>query len=298
MIVNTSNLTGLTTGFRKNFNDAFAGATTAYKRVATVVPSNTKEEAYPWLGAFPRMRKWVDGRVIKNIKEHGYKIANEKFELTVGVKRDNIEDDTYGVYKPMMEGMGQAVAEFPDELVFAQLVKGFTTNCYDGQYFFDTDHPVIDPATGAAASVSNMQAGAGAPWFLLDTTRPLKPLILQERVKPDFVAQDDPKNPKVFEQDEFIYGSRARYGVGFGFWQMAFGSKAALTEANFNAARLAMENIKNDEGVKLGIKPNLLVIGASSEAAAEEILKKQNKTGGESNVNFNRVEILKVSWID
>lgn len=298
MIVNSSNLAGLTVGYKKNFQDAFAAAVTVHKRVATVVPSNTKEEAYPWLGAFPRMRKWVDARVLKSIKEHGYKIRNEKFELTVDVERDAIEDDTYGVYTPMFQALGQSVAEFPDELVFAQLLKGFTSNCYDGQYFFDTDHPVLDPVTRQPVSVSNMQAGASAPWFLLDTTRPLKPLILQERVKPDFVAQDDPKNPKVFDQDKFVYGSRARYGVGFGFWQMAFGSKAALTEANFNAGRLAMENFKNDEGVKLGIKPNLLVIGSSNEAAAEEILKKQNKVGGESNVNFNRVEILKAQWLD
>jgi len=88
MIVNASNLAGLTVGFRKNFRDAFAGIAPSYPRIATVVPSSTKEEAYPWLGAFPRMRKWVDERVVRNLRQHGYRITNEKFEVTVDVDRD------------------------------------------------------------------------------------------------------------------------------------------------------------------------------------------------------------------
>ncbi|HRJ70253.1 MAG TPA: Mu-like prophage major head subunit gpT family protein [Beijerinckiaceae bacterium] len=298
MIINRGNLTGLTTGFRTNFQNAFDGVTPTWPRVATLVSSNTAAEEYPWLGAFPRMRKWVGDRVVKNLAANGYRIVNEKFEDTVGVKRDSIEDDQFGVYKPMFEGLGRAVAEFPDELVYAKLAKGFTENCYDGQFFFDTDHPVINPATGQAESVSNMQAGVGAPWFLLDTTKAMRPLILQERQKARFTSLDNPNDDHVFKKDEFIYGADCRYGVGFGFWQMAFGSKAALSTANFDAARLAMENVKSDEGVKLGIRPTLLVIGSSNEAAAEAILLKQNLAGGESNVNYKRVEILKVSWLD
>lgn len=298
MIINRGNLTGLTTGFRTNFQNAFDGVTPTWPRVATLVNSTTAAEEYPWLGAFPRMRKWVGDRIVKNLTANGYRIVNEEFEDTIAVKRTSIEDDQFGVYKPMFEGLGRAVAEFPDELVYAKLSKGFAENGYDGQFFFDTDHPVINPATGQAESVSNVQVGAGAPWFLLDTTKAMKPLILQERRKASFTSLDNPNDDHVFKKSEFIYGADCRYGVGFGFWQMAFGSKAPLNTVNFNAARLAMENVKSDEGVKLGIKPNLLVIGSSNEAAAEEILLKQNLAGGESNVNYKRVEILKVSWLD
>ena len=43
--------------------------------------------------------------------------------------------------------------------------------CYDGQNFFDTDHPVGEQ--GSQETVSNVQTGAGPAWYLLDTTRPV-----------------------------------------------------------------------------------------------------------------------------
>jgi phage major head subunit gpT-like protein len=298
MEINTANLQGLTASIKMSFQGGLtAPVGLSWEKVATKISSVTSVEQFPWFGAFPRFRPWVGSRVIKNIRTHGYSITHDKFEDTIAIGRTAIEDDQYGVFAPVAQAFGQAAAELPDELVYRKLLNGFIENCYDGQFFFDVDHPVIDPATGLSYSVSNMQAGAGNPWFLLDTTRPVKPMILTDRVAPEITARDNPWDPHVFDKDEFIWGARARYGTGFGFWQMAFGSKAPFTEANFNAARLAMEEVKNDEGVKLGIRPNLIVFGSSNEAAIEEVLKKANKTGGESNLNYNRVEMHKVRWL-
>ncbi|HFH4124943.1 TPA: Mu-like prophage major head subunit gpT family protein, partial [Pseudomonas aeruginosa] len=85
----------------------------------------------------------------------------------------------------------------PAELVYALLSGGFTQTCYDGQYFFDTDHPVTS-AAGNEVSVSNFQGGSGTPWFLLDTTRIMKPLILQKRKDYNFVTMDAEKDENVF----------------------------------------------------------------------------------------------------
>ena len=41
----------------------------------------------------------------------------------------------------MFEEMGRAAATHPDELVFETVANGFTEECFDGQPFFDTDHP-------------------------------------------------------------------------------------------------------------------------------------------------------------
>ena len=61
--------------------------------------------------------------------------------------------------------MGRASQVFPDELVFGLLKTGGSTLCYDGQFFFDTDHPVFPnvDGTGTAVLVSNVAAGAGDP---------------------------------------------------------------------------------------------------------------------------------------
>jgi phage major head subunit gpT-like protein len=90
----------------------------------------------------------------------------------------------------------------------------------------------------------------------------------------------------------------SRNAAGYGFWQLAFGSKAALTVERFEAAYDAMAAFKGDNGQKLGVKPTHLLCGTSNRAAAETILKKTHLTGGESNLNLNRVELVVSSWLD
>lgn len=65
-------------------------------------------------------------------------------------------------------------------------------------------------------------------WFLLDTKRPIKGVILQQRsdVPVEFSALDSTNgNEAAFLRDRFHYGVRARYNVGYGLWQAAFGGK-------------------------------------------------------------------------
>lgn len=296
MILNSSNLAILFRAFNAAFQRGFGGVSPMWSKVATLVPSTTGTEDYGWLGSMPGMREWIGDRLINNLKQHDYSIKNKSFELTVGVPRDNVEDDQYGVYSPMMESLGQSASEHPDELVFALLAAGFATTCFDGQYFFDTDHPVIG-TDGVAASVSNMQAGAGNPWYLLDTRRPLKPLIFQQRKKPEFVRKDDPKDDNVFNKNELIYGVDDRKNVGFGFWQMAFGSKATLDTTNFDAAMAAMGAFKSDHGKPLGVMPNLLVVGPSNRSAAKTVVEAEHLASGASNTNWKAVDVLVVPWL-
>ena len=236
-----------------------------------VVPSSTAEEQYGWLGQFPGMREWIGPRIIKNLVAHGYTIVNRRFENTISVPRTSIEDDRVGVFTPMFSEMGKAAAEHPDQLVLDLLKNGFTSLCYDRQFFFDTDHPVKN-AAGLEASVSNMQAGAEPPWFLLDTHRAIKPMIYQERIPYKLTRLDEDRDDNVFFNDEYIYGTRGRSNVGFGLWQLAFGSKAALTADNYEAARAAMMELRGDEGRPLGIKPDTLVVGPALEGAALRLL--------------------------
>lgn len=61
-------------------------------------------------------------------------------------------------------------------------------------------------------------------WYLLCTNRPLKPLIYQQRKKPEFISMTDLKDSNVFFNKEYIYGVDDRCSGGYGFWQMAYGS--------------------------------------------------------------------------
>jgi len=291
MILNKASLGAMFVAFSTAYNERFHSTPSQWEQIATPVPSSGKSNDYGWLGQYPRLREWIGDRQIKSMEAHSYSITNKKFESSVGIPRDDIDDDSYGVFTPLFQEMGFAAKTHPDELVFALLADGFTETCYDGQNFFDSDHPVAD------ASVSNLQAGAGSPWFLLDTRRALKPIILQRRRDYALKAMTNMDDESVFMKDEFRYGVDARLNVGFGFWQQAFGSKAALDKTNFDAAYAAMMAFKSDEGRPLGINPNLLLTGPSGRAAALDVVKAERDANGATNTNRDVVEVLVVPWL-
>jgi phage major head subunit gpT-like protein len=279
------------------FNSGFAGAPSYYRTASMVVPSTSRDETYAWLGQFPKVREWIGDRLIKNLSAHGYTIKNLSFEQTIEVDRDDIEDDHYGVFTPMMSEMGRAAAEKPDELIFSLLKNGFASNCYDSQYFFDTDHPVGD-GNGGTTNVANTDGGSGTPWFLLDTSRALKPLIFQER-RPlgVLVSKDRPEDDNVFNRKQFVYGSDGRCNAGYGLWQLAWGSKQTLNAANYAIARAAMMNLVGDEGRPLGIVPDTLIVPPSLEGAARGIVVNQLVNGGESNPWVGTAKPLVTTWV-
>ncbi|ELY1986522.1 Mu-like prophage major head subunit gpT family protein [Vibrio harveyi] len=296
MITSGANLSILYTAVKANFQQGRDMYTPMWEKVATLVSSTTSTETYAWLGEFTRLREWIGERQVNRMKLHGYTLANKKFEATEGIPRDYVEDDTYGVMMPKFQDMGYAAESHPDEMVFALLAAGFTTKCYDGQFFFDTDHPVGDE--GATESVSNMQAGSKNPWFLLDTSRPLKPLIYQRRKDYNLTNKTDAADSDhVYMLDEFLYGVDARGNWGFGFWQQAFGSKDTLNDANFDSAVQKMMEFKSDKGRPLGIKPSLLIVGPSNRAAGKALIEAEKKANGADNTNFKAVELLVVPWL-
>jgi len=296
MLVNAANLNSLRTGFSTLFSQGLGSATSQYLRVVTVVPSTTKEQKYGWLGKVPGVREWVGPRAVHNLEQHDYSIREKKWELTISVDRDDIETDNLGIYSPMFTSMGESTGSHFETLSWLFLKTGFTAPCYDGQAFFDTDHPVLD-ANGVPQAVANTDGGSGEPWFLMDTRRTLKPLILQKRRDFAFVSKDALTDDNVFSNNEFVYGSDARANVGFGFWQFAWGSKQTLDAAHYKTAREALTGMKGDHGRPLGNMPNLLVVGATGESAGRKLLNSELAAGGETNEWKGTAELLVVPWL-
>lgn len=296
MIINTSALAMLFTGFKALFQGAFDGAPTQWERIAMTIPSSTSQEVYAWLGQFPGFREWLGDRVINNLKTHNYTIRNLTWENTVGVPRTSIEDDNYGVFGPMFQELGRTAKVHPDELVFALLAEGFASVCYDGKPFFAADHPVLDK-DGVSHGVSNTGGGAGTPWYLLDTSRAVRPIILQKRRDYAFTTKDQPDDDNVFMRQEYLYGADARLNVGYGLWQLAYASKDDLDATNYGAARATMMSLKGDRGRQLGIKPNLLVVPPTLEGAGLEILNAERTQAGATNVYKGTAELMVCPWL-
>jgi len=290
------NLNILTTAIKAHFNQGRGTYTQLWQKIATMVPSTTGTESYAWIGEFTRLREWLGEREINRMTLHDYSLKNKKYEGTEGIPAEYIDDDTYGVLTPKFADMGYAAATHPDEMTFALLASGFDAKCYDGQNFFDTDHPVGED--GEEKSVSNMQAGSKAPWFLLDCNRPLKPLIYQKRTDYNLMAKfDAASSDHVYMLDEYLYGVSARGNWGFAFWQQAFGSKAELNKDNFDAAVQSMMEVKSNKGRPLGIRPSILVVGPSNRAAGKALIEVQKLDGGADNPNYKEVELLVVPWL-
>ncbi|MDD7908555.1 Mu-like prophage major head subunit gpT family protein [Pseudovibrio exalbescens] len=299
MEVTGSTLATLGVGFSAAFQSGLAEAPMDWKKVATEVPSTTSEQEYGWLKDWPAMREWVGDRLIKELSGDSYKIKNKAYESTVAVKKPDIEDDKVGMYAARFKAQGKAAGQWQNNLVWAALKLGLSEKCYDGQNFFDTDHPVGSKENGNLRTLSNLQDGSKAPWFLLDVSQAIMPIIFQLRKKPEMVAQTDPNNSDhVFKRNEFLYGVDARGNVGFSFWQLAYCSKQDLTAENYSLARQSMSGLKNDEDQPLGIMPRLLVVGPGNEAKARKLLKAEKLANGEDNIWQGTAELFVSPWLD
>jgi len=112
-----------------------------------LVSSDQESETYKWLGMAPAMREWVGGRVAKGFRDNGITIVNKTFEATLEVLLDEIRRDKTGqVMVRVRELAGRTNAHWA-KLLSALVIAGEAAVCYDGQYFFDTDHAEGDSGT-------------------------------------------------------------------------------------------------------------------------------------------------------
>jgi phage major head subunit gpT-like protein len=104
-----------------------------------------------------------------------------------------------------------ALQDVANALYTADRLDDGKVNLYKGKY-----KPVVSP-----------RMTSDTAWFLLDTTKVIKPFVYQERKAPVFVQQTDPQADDVFNRKKFKFGAEARAAAGYGFWQTCYGSTGA-----------------------------------------------------------------------
>jgi phage major head subunit gpT-like protein len=154
MLINKSAIASIFIGLKTLFDKAFQEAPSQWEQTAMRVPSTASQNDYNWLSNFPRMRKWIGEKVIKSLSAFKYSIVNDDFEVTVEVDRNDIEDDQLGIYSSHAQMAGFSARQLPDEIVAELKNNAFASQCYDGQNFYDTDHPVTN-SDNVTTSVSN-----------------------------------------------------------------------------------------------------------------------------------------------
>lgn len=294
MQITPSTLKALNNGLNTAFKKGIDSVESQHKKVAMHVQSSTALENYGFMKDLPGVREFLGQRVVNNLESVVYQIINKTWEHTIGISREAIEDDRLGTYSLAFSQQGEIVARHPDLLNWELLLKGFATLALDGQFYFDTDHISYDE-NGAEISWSNTQAGGTAPWFLMDLSRSfMLPMIEQIRTAVEFVSKNKSDDDNVFMNNEFIYGTYARYNAGFGFYQLAYASKDALNAVNYELARKQMMIQRRPDGSTLNVQPTHLLVGPSHEAEARELILNKELAGGGSNKWAGTVEIMVV----
>lgn len=218
MIINKETLSAAFTGLKTVFNNALKAAPGNWQLTAMEVPSDAAGEDYAWLSRFPKFRKWIGSKVVKNIAAGKYYVANEDWETTIGVKKNDLADDRLGIYKTQTQQAGESASELQDNIVDDLKNNAFTKLCFDGQYFYDTDHAVngasvsnkltvaLSNATRAAAdasfgaaylAITNFKDEEGQPLRLIPDTLEVPPALMAtaKLLMENEKLQDDTPNP-------------------------------------------------------------------------------------------------------
>jgi len=203
---------------------------------------------------------------------------------------------------PKHNKAGAVVRLWPDDLLTTLLQTGESSLCFDGQNFFDPNHPIDkrNPALGTqsnyftgkpltpdnyafvrtqmmsckgedgkplyvnpnllvvppqleqparlilnadmipnaagTAPQTNIYKGSAellvvpqlsaqpTQWYLLDTSRPVRPFVFQLREPPQFTYLNNPTDLNVFQRREYLFGVHARGNAGYALWFL--GAKA------------------------------------------------------------------------
>lgn len=123
----------------------------------------------------------------------------------------------------LKNGKGRSLGLVPNLLVVPPALEGTALSITKSDFIngsTNTMKGTAEPLVVPQLSGENTDAA----WYLLCTTRPIKPLIYQQRKKAKFVSKTAETDDNVFFGKEYLYGVDSRGNAGFGFWQMAYGS--------------------------------------------------------------------------
>lgn len=118
--------------------------------VSALFQSDQESETYKWLGMSPVMREWVGGRNPKGFRENGITITNLHYEATIEVMVREMRRDKTGQVMRRIQELAQRTEAHWASLLTTLIINGESTACYDGQFYFDTDH-----SEGSSGTQSN-----------------------------------------------------------------------------------------------------------------------------------------------
>ena len=147
---------------------------------------------------------------------------------TEGLSGSGVQDAITAMRRTLND-QGRPMAIQPDTLVVPPELEFEAWQIMNSLYHVD---PLISPATqdlrsnplrGMLRIVASPYLTLTNNWFLLDSKRAVRAIVLQMRREFEFNALEV-NSETGFMRDKYLYGIRGRYNVGFGDWRTAWGS--------------------------------------------------------------------------
>jgi phage major head subunit gpT-like protein len=85
------------------------------------------------------MNEWTSDRKPEGQEGFEYRLTNRKFEKTLKVSRDDLEDDTLQIYSSKIDTLASAYAYNVDSLTIAAM-QSTSQPCFDGLTYFNASH--------------------------------------------------------------------------------------------------------------------------------------------------------------
>lgn len=157
------------------------------------------------------------------------KTVNVSNKGTAAFKSDTVANAqaTYGAARTAMKKFkndeGQPLNINPNVLLVPPALEDAAKILMNSEKLGETPNPY----KGTATVLVDSRLATDTEWYLLDTSKPVKPFIYQDRKAPEFVSQVNMDSDDLFMRGEYKFGAEARAAFGYGFWQLAYGSTGA-----------------------------------------------------------------------
>lgn len=156
--------------------------------IAMRMQSDQAIETYAWLGNAPAMREFIGGRTPKELAETSFTVSNKDYEGSIHIKSKDMRRDKLGQIQIRVNQLADRALDHPAKILSELIIAGEATACYDGQYFFDTDH-----SEGDSGSQSN-DIGATAATPTAPTVPEMSTAILKA-IQQMYTFKDDRGEP-------------------------------------------------------------------------------------------------------
>lgn len=116
-------------------------ATSLVDAIATQpLDSDQDSEEYGWLGMVPTMSQKLGEKKFSQIRDTEWAVRNIEYQGGIKLPKKHILYDKTGQIQVRIDELADRTSTHWWSLISQLIIDGESAACYDGQYFFDTDH--------------------------------------------------------------------------------------------------------------------------------------------------------------